>query len=931
MSSKLFDPTIIGTADQALDFIGNVLESSTAYSIIGQDLDGKILLWNEGAHRLYGYEPDEVVGRANTSILHVPEDVRVGKHEQIRADALRDGKWEGVVSRLRKDGSRFTASVVVTPRRDSTGLPIGYLLISKDITAEVRLTAQLKAAQFYARSLIEVSLDPLVTISAEGKITDVNEASVQATGVPRGKLIGTDFSDYFTEPDKARAGYEQVFRLGVVRDYPLELRHREGRVMSVLYNASVYRDERGKIAGVFAAARDVTERKQAERITAARLRLREVAAASDLEGVLQATVNEAELSTGSAIGYYHFLQADQRTLSLQASSTRTGDGFSTTQAGGLHYDIDQVGIWADCVRQRQPVVRNDYATLPSHQGMPAGQTKVLRELVVPVFRGEQIVALLGVGNKATDYDEKDVQAVSLLADLGWDIAESKRASEELQRSERSLREAQRLALIGNWELDLVRDALTWSDEIYRIFEIDPTEFGASYEAFLAAIHPDDRESVNRAYTDSVRDRTPYSIRHRLRMKDGRIKYVQERCETFYDAEGRPQRSIGTVQDVTDRQHAEDALRLANAYNRSLIEASLDPLVTIGPDGKIMDVNTATESATDHTRAELIGTDFSDYFTEPAKARAGYEQVFREGTVRDYPLELRHRDGSVMSVLYNASVFKNERGEVSGVFAAARDITARKRTEAEILRLNSSLEQRVRERTSELEAVNRELESFAYSVSHDLRAPLRSIDGFGRILLRDETAALSAQGRANLERIRAATQRMATLIDDLLQLSRTVRSEFRRTSIDLAAMARAIAGELDAVDPARRVTWRIASALPVHADPALMRLVLENLLGNAWKFTGRKAEAEIEFTGTEHHDEKVFCVRDNGAGFDMAYANKLFGAFQRLHSAEEFPGTGIGLATVQRIVHRHGGRVWAESAVGVGTCFYFTLPKGELGT
>src|SRR5690349_2786410 len=261
--TKLFDNAIVGNAQEAVDFIANILESSTEYSIIGKDLEGKILLWNEGARRLYGYEPEEVVGRANSSILHIPEDVEAGRHTEIVLAALRDGKWEGTLQRVRKNGQRFTARVVITPRRDSKGKPIGFLLISKDISDEIRLTEELRATQYYARSLIEASLDPLVTISPEGKITDVNEASVQATGVPRERLVGTDFSDYFTQPERARQGYQQVFSEGLVRDYPLAILHVSGRVTDVLYNASVYKDDKGKVLGVFAAARDVTAQKQA--------------------------------------------------------------------------------------------------------------------------------------------------------------------------------------------------------------------------------------------------------------------------------------------------------------------------------------------------------------------------------------------------------------------------------------------------------------------------------------------------------------------------------------------------------------------------------------------------------------------------------------------------------------------------------------------
>jgi PAS domain S-box-containing protein len=625
----------------------------------------------------------------------------------------------------------------------SVGLQLGQV-VERERAAE-----GLRAASAYNRSLIEASLDPLVTIAADGKITDVNAATEKATGCSRAELIGTDFSDYFTAPEKARAGYEQVFREGVVQDYALEIRHRDGHRTPVLYNAAIYRDAAGQVLGVFAAARD---------ITAAR-------------------------------------------------------------------------------------------------------------------------------------------------------------------------------------------------------------------------------------------------------------------------------------------RAEEALRQASAYNRSLIEASLDPLVTIAADGKITDVNAATEKVTGYARHKLIGTDFSNYFTAPEKARAGYEQVFREGLVRDYPLEVRQVNGHHTPVLYNASVYRDADGKVRGVFAAARDITerkqaeeavkrerqrlndvlemlpvyvvlltpdyhvpfanrffrerfgeshgqrcfeylfqrqepcdvcetykvlktnrplewewagpdgrdyhifdfpvtdtdgsplimevgvditARKQAELELRRLNEELEQRVAARTAELQASNKELEAFAYSVSHDLRAPLRAMDGFSQALLEDYSDKLDLDGRNHLQRVRAASQRMADLIDGMLTLSRTTRIEMRRSVVDLSRLAQAITLELRKSAPQRQVEFVMAPGLVVNGDPNLLRSLLANLLDNAWKFTSKHATARIELGALQRGGETVYFVRDDGAGFDMTYVDNLFGVFRRLHSTVEYEGTGVGLATVQRIVNRHGGRVWAEGKPEQGATFYFTL-------
>ncbi len=293
----------------------------------------------------------------------------------------------------------------------------------------------------------------------------------------------------------------------------------------------------------------------------------------------------------------------------------------------------------------------------------------------------------------------------------------------------------------------------------------------------------------------------------------------------------------------------------------------------------------------------------------------------------YESEQQRKDGSCFPVRIDLTVVRNEAGRPISRVAFVQDLTVEKAAQQQIQELNAELEKRVRERTAQLEAANKELEAFAYAVSHDLRAPLRGIDGWSLALAEDYGGQLDERALKFLDRVRSETQRMGLLIDDLLQLSRITRSEMERHEADLTAIANAVAGRLRESHPGRRIEFRIEPGLTAAADGRLLEVVLTNLLSNAVKFTGGRVDAEIEFGRRECESEPAFYVRDNGVGFDMAFANMLFAAFQRLHKKSEFPGTGIGLATVQRIIHRHGGRVWAEAMPGRGATFYFTIGTG----
>jgi PAS domain S-box-containing protein len=375
-----------------------------------------------------------------------------------------------------------------------------------------------------------------------------------------------------------------------------------------------------------------------------------------------------------------------------------------------------------------------------------------------------------------------------------------------------------------------------------------------------------------------------------------------------------------------------AFETGDALFRGLLESAPDAMVIVdASSGQIVLVNAQTERLFGYPRAELVGQ--SVVILVPQDIRSAHA-AHRDGLageararMRDIGEQLRARrkDGSEFPAEIFLSPLTTE--DVMLVSAAVRDISDRVAIETELRRHRDRLEEFVGERTAALVHLNQELESFSYSVSHDLRAPLRSLDGFSQALIEDHAAELGDQTRDYLSRIRRAAQRMTAMLDGLLTLSHDTRGEIACVRVDLSALARDIADQLQQTDPGRRVQFRIASGLAAQADPNLLRVALQNLLGNAWKFTTGVDEALIEVGATELDGAPAWFVRDNGSGFDMTYADRLFGAFQRLHTQDQFPGTGIGLATVRRVVHRHGGLIAASAAPGAGATFTFTLAPG----
>lgn len=429
---------------------------------------------------------------------------------------------------------------------------------------------------------------------------------------------------------------------------------------------------------------------------------------------------------------------------------------------------------------------------------------------------------------------------------------------------------------------------------------------------------------------------------RHRKKDGQIFPVEVNCN-YFEFKGRFYSCVFD-KDITERKKAEEALRNSETKLRAVIQGSPVSQFVIDENHEIIYWNKALEEISGIKSTDVLGTNKqwqAFYSTErPCLADLVVDEKidiipeFYEGKYNPS----KYMEGAYEAIdffpiigkegkwlFFSAAPIRDAQGNIIGAVETLEDITERKNAEKELEKHRQHLEELVRERTIKLEASNTELEAFSYSASHDLRAPLRSIEGFSHALLEDYKDQLDTQGKDYLRRIKVATRRMADLIEDMLQLSRITRLGMNIEEVDLTSIARSVISDLQKSHPERNVQVKIAEGLEDKADLRLARIVLDNLLGNAWKFTEKQEKASIEFgLWKADNGKKVYFVRDNGAGFDMAYSDKLFAPFQRLHADDEFPGTGIGLATVRRIINRHGGKIWAESETGKGATFYFSV-------
>lgn len=870
-----------------------VVEASPNAMIMAND-QGQITLVNRQAEVLFGYERTELLGQPLEVLL--PERYRAA-HPGHRRSFFQDpstramGAGRDLYGRS-KDGTEVPIEIGLNPIKTPEGVFVLASII--DITARKQAEETLRRSQEQLTGVIGSAMDAIISVDEEQRIVLFNAAAERMFLFPAEDAIGQPLDRFIPERFRTKHkdhiqdfGQTHVTRRSMGTLGALYGLRADGEEFPIEASISQIESEGHKLFTVI--LRDITERQRAEAA------LKEQALMLDLAPVLIRDLRDRLIFWNSGAEQMY--------------------GWSSSEA------LEKVA----------------HRLLQTEFPRPLEEIKA-RLFVHGHWEGEVLHTkrngeVIAVASHWVLHKNENDEPKAIL-EVNTDITERKQAERALRDSEERLKLAIESTKLGTWEFNPQTGERQWSRQCKAIFGFPP-DANINSENVSERIHPEDRKRMNEILEKALQPEYGGELNAQVRISVGPDqveRWIESRGRTIFER-GQAVRLIGTMLDITDRKGAEEALRESEERLRLGLQAahlgSWDYRFQTGEvflDQRgysnlgLSSGETTYEATIERIHPEdRVAVNVRVQEALIGKNDGAYEQEFR----------VVWPDGSVhWLAAYGKVYFEGEGhdGRAVRYIGINMDITERKQAEQEILRLNEELEQRVADRTAQLQAANKELEAFSYSVSHDLRAPLRHINGFSQALLEDYADTLDETGKGYLQEVRGASQEMARLIDDVLELARVTRSEMHQEVVNLSELACSLAAEMKKGDPGRAVTVDIEEGLTARGDKRLLKIVLTNLLGNAWKFTSRQQRPKISFGQVVRNNEIVYLVRDNGAGFDMTYVKKLFGAFQRLHTASEFEGTGIGLATVQRIVNRHAGRVWAEGTVNEGAAFYFTLPN-----
>ncbi len=757
-----------------------------------------------------------------------------------------------------------------------------------------------------------------ITTVNDGKFIEVNNSHTLITGYTLEEIIGhtsTELNFWAKAEDRIRM-LQILKEQGRVYNEEFEFRIKSGEIRNWLFSA-----EKLTIRGepcIISITVDITERKRAEKWQLDENHvLTLMGQGAQLSEVLDAIVRLGESHDPSIKGSM-LLYDSSKELLLPAAAPNLPTGYNKLMENGIPIGPN-LGTCGTAAYSKERVIAPDIenSTLfPKEVAEQAIAYGLFACWSQPILSstGELLGTIANYSEKTGEPEVKDLRVLEWSAHIAAIAIERKRAEEALKESE-------------EFSTSLLENAPNPIEVINPdtlIKYVNP-----AFEK-LTGFAPDDLTNIKAPYPWWPEESwTQIKARQKETMKSGNSSgeqiFQKKNGERFWVAidalsvikEGKLKYLLINWSDITERKRAEEVLRLSDAAFRSIHES----VIVTDLDGNITHWNEISEQLFGIKASEAIGKKFLEVIeiveAYPGETQDRIKNIKKQGHWEDERI-YRTRKGDIWVDVRLQDIVDN--GVSYGRVMLASDITQRKHAEEKLKQALSDLEHS----NVQFAATNKELETFSYSVSHDLRSPLRSIDGFSQALMEDYHDKLDETGHDYLERLRNASQKMGELIDGLLRLSRLTRSEMHKERVDLSTLGEEIAARLQETRPGRRAKFIIDKGLNANGDPQLLRVLVENLLSNAWKFTRKKQQAKIEFGTCRNNGKQTFFVKDNGAGFDMSYTDKLFGAFQRLHDSTEFPGTGIGLATVQRIINRHGGTIRAEGAVGKGATFYFTL-------
>ncbi|MCK6473905.1 MAG: PAS domain S-box protein [Planctomycetes bacterium] len=746
-------------------------------------------------------------------------------------------------------------------------------------------------------AIVESSSDAIIGKDLAGTITTWNASAEKLYGYSSEEAVGKSIG--ILVPDRRMRELDEILRK-IERGEPIEhfetvRRHRDGSLIDVSLTISPIRDADRRVVGASAIARDITRQKKAERL------FRLVFDASPSAMLIVGA--DGVITTTNALAGRYF-------------------GYKENELVGMSIEA----LVPERFRKGHPASRKGFMQNPETRLMGSG-----RELYGLRKDGSEFPIEIGLNPIRLDGSLYVLCAIV-------DISERKKVETEMRASEEQTRLIVDTALDAVITMDEYGTITGWNPHAESIFGW--TRRQAIGKSFSEMIPPENPEAANksglRRFLSGALDRALNQRREMTARRRNGDAFPVEVAITPLNTGLERRRYSAFVRDITDRKRAEAEIRSSEEQTRLIIETALDAVITIDETGRITGWNPHAERTFGWTGAEVLGQLVAEVII-PASQREAHRTGLRRfletgsGPLLRRRLELTalRKGGAEFPVELTISPLQRSDGRWT-FSAFVRDITERKVMEDTIRRANDSLERRVKRRTTQLAEVNRELEAFNYTVSHDLRAPLRHIEGFLEIFMEHAATKLDAKGREYLDLIADSAHKMDKLVDGLLTFSRMGRTSLNKAPVPLKPMIEDLRQLLLAPTPEREVVWELDELPEVTGDPTMLRQAFFNLISNALKFSAGREVTRIRIGVEDRSDETVIYVRDNGVGFDMNHVDKIFGAFQRLHTDEEFEGSGIGLAFVQRIVHRHGGRVWAVSAPNEGATFYVALPKVKGG-